>query len=262
MKIIILALLFYVREMPYKLKQNIRHWKSLKWFLKDARIITNLLRDNKDWGKIQVYPCLLDKTDEGGSTKTHYFHQDLWVAQQIFKDNPINHVDVGSRVDGFVAHIASFRRIEVLDVRPINNQIENISFGQADLMKEGASKTNYCDSLSCLHAIEHFGLGRYGDPIDINGHVKGIENLHKMLKKAGILYLSMPIGSQRIEFNAHRVFDLTYLLCLFEDKFNILDFSYIDDKGVFFKNVALGKSEIKTNFECHFGCGIFKLQKK
>ena len=33
------------------------------------------------------------------------------------------------------------------------------------------------DSLSCLHAIEHFGLGRYTDPIDINIHIKGLTTL-------------------------------------------------------------------------------------
>jgi hypothetical protein len=27
------------------------------------------------------------------------------------------------------------------------------------------------DTLFCLHAIEHFGLGRYTDPININIHI-------------------------------------------------------------------------------------------
>ena len=43
----------------------------------------------------------------------------------------------------------------------------------------------YCDSISSLHAIEHFGLGRYGDPIDYYGHIKAISNITKMLKKMG-----------------------------------------------------------------------------
>jgi len=37
-------------------------------------------------------------------------------------------VDIGSRVDGFVAHVASFREIEVFDVRPISAQIPASSF--------------------------------------------------------------------------------------------------------------------------------------
>lgn len=42
------------------------------------------------------------------------------MARWIYEAAPIKHVDVGSRVNGFVAHVASFREIEVIDVRPIS----------------------------------------------------------------------------------------------------------------------------------------------
>jgi hypothetical protein len=35
----------------------------------------------------------------------------------IHKLNPVRHIDIGSRIDGFVANVAAFRKIEVLDVR-------------------------------------------------------------------------------------------------------------------------------------------------
>jgi hypothetical protein len=65
----------------------------------------------------------------------------------------------------------------------------------------------YCDSLSCLHAIEHFGLGRYGDPIDPLGYKKGIANMASLLSTGGVFYLSTPIGRERVEFNANWVFN-------------------------------------------------------
>ena len=68
------------------------------------------------------------------------------------------------------------------------------------------------DSLSCLHALEHFGLGRYGDPVDYDGYLKGFDNLYRILKPGGRLYFSVPMGPQRIEFDAHRVFSMAYLL--------------------------------------------------
>ena len=77
-------------------------------------------------GRILLKPCLQDWHGEGGTTKNEYFWQDLIVARKIFEANPSRHVDVGSRVDGFVAHIASFREIEVLDVRPIHAQVPEI----------------------------------------------------------------------------------------------------------------------------------------
>ena len=90
-----------------------------------------------------------------------------------------------------------------------------------------------CDSLSCLHALEHFGLGRYGDPIIYNGHIKGIENLtKKILKSKGTLYLSVPIGNEGVYFNAHRVFSIGTIMNLMKDYFSLEEFSYVDDSVI------------------------------
>jgi SAM-dependent methyltransferase len=158
-------------------------------------------------GRIELVPCLHDWYEEGGSTKNEYFWQDLFVARMIFAANPVKHVDVGSRVDGFVAHVASFREIEVFDIRSITSAIPGVVFKQADLMNPTADIANYCDSLSCLHALEHFGLGRYGDPIDPKGHESGLRNMTNILRAGGIFYLSVPVGVERVEFNANRVFN-------------------------------------------------------
>jgi predicted SAM-dependent methyltransferase len=120
---------------------------------------------------------------------------------------------------------------------------------------------DYCDSLSCLHALEHFGLGRYGDKIDYQGHKRGWNNLYKILKKGGKLYFSVPIGTQRIEFNAHRVFSMDYLLKMIEGRYKIDSFSYVNDAGDLVKNAELNDDLVKTNFSCHYGCGIFELTK-
>jgi SAM-dependent methyltransferase len=158
-------------------------------------------------GKMTFHPCLYDWYEEGGSTKDEYFWQDLYVARKIYANTPVKHVDIGSRVDSFVAHVASFREIEVFDIRPITTSISGIVFKQADLMKPLEHIQSYCDSISCLHALEHFGLGRYGDPINPNGYELGIKNMAKILKKGGLFYLSIPIGKERVEFNANRVFN-------------------------------------------------------
>lgn len=162
-------------------------------------------------GKIKLMPCLHDRYEEGGGTKSEYFWQDLLVARAIHESKPIKHVDIGSRVDGFVAHVASFRECEVFDVRPISTKVPGVVFRQADLMNPASLPTTtaggYCDSLSCLHAIEHFGLGRYGDPINPRGYQLGIANMARLLQAGGTFYLSTPIGEERVEFNANRVFE-------------------------------------------------------
>src|SRR5271155_3351903 len=216
--------------------------KRLGRMIGDAPEIPQFLRDYREFKRQQklssvefpfgeLWPCLDDRTSNSGNAKGHYFHQDLLVARRIFANAPRLHVDVGSRVDGFVAHVAAYREIEVFDVRPLTSNVTNIRFKQVDLMVPlEPSLQGYCDSLSCLHALEHFGLGRYGDTVDFEGHLKGLANLKGVLAKGGKFYLSVPIGPQRIEFNAHRVFAVATLLGLVSDM-RVDRFSYVDDKG-------------------------------
>lgn len=212
---------------------------------------------------LRLYPCLADKHDQSGSASGHYFHQDFLVARRIFAANPEHHVDIGSRIDGFVTHVASFREIEVFDIRPLGMNLPNIKFTQLDLMVPlPPSFENYCDSLSCLHTIEHFGLGRYGDPIHSDGHIIGIDNLNKILKPGGKLYLSTPIGPRRVEFNAHRVFSVLFLSSFLKGRgFRIDRFSYVDDAGDLHENVELTYEAEQNSFGCQYGCGIFELTK-
>ncbi len=240
-------------------KKTIKGWR---FFWKDYFLLKKQKGNDNTfpWGRF--YPILNDRYDNAGVMSGHYFHQDLYVASQIFKNKPILHVDIGSRIDGFVAHVASFRPIEIIDIRAIESKVANISFKQQDLMQLPENMLSYCDSISCLHAIEHFGLGRYSDPIDYFGHEKAMSNILQILKPGGKFYFSTPIGPQRIEFNAHRVFSIQYLIDLLSPNFEIEAFSYVDDKGDLFVNVELKAADIAKNFGCYYGCGIFEMRKK
>jgi hypothetical protein len=154
------------------------------------------------------YPCLDDFGDSAGVAKGHYFHQDLYVAQCIYADKPERHLDVGSRIDGFITHLISFRSIDLLDIRPLKLKVPNLNYVQHDL-STGAplEKIESYESVSSLHALEHFGLGRYGDPIDPDGHTKGLIAVSTLVMKSGVFFLSFPTTGKysRIEFNAQRV---------------------------------------------------------
>jgi hypothetical protein len=202
-----------------------------------------------------------DRYMTSGSIPRHYFHQDLFVARKIFLANPHKHIDVGSRIDGFVAHVATFRPIEVFDIRPSHESIKNVTFHQVDLMDVPREYLVCCDSLSCLHALEHFGLGRYGDTLNLEGHKLGFQNLKSMLKRNGFLYLSVPIGPERIDFNAHRVFAVKTILELAGQDLALMEFSYIDDAGELHENVQLTDESAKTSLGCYYGCGIFVFRK-
>ena len=120
---------------------------------------------------------------------------------------------------------------------------------------------HYTDSISALHAIEHFGLGRYGDPIDIDGHLKALANIYQILKPGVRFYFSSPIGPQGIVYNAHRVFSLPYLIDLFQQQYDIVSLAYINDDEQFVPNVDWRSGAVQSNFGCTYGCGIFELIK-
>lgn len=220
-------------------------------------------RDHDDghiaWGS--DFPVLGEWGEASGGLGA-YFQQDLTVARWIFEANPRRHVDVGSRIDGFVGHLAVFREVEVLDIRPAPGDVRGIRFHQLDLMDplpecwRGAT-----DSLSCLHTIEHFGLGRYGDPIDPYGYRKGLDQLFRIVAPGGRLYLSVPMGRERIEFNAHRVFSPERLLGWFGEGFELERAAVIDDEERVVEETRSGCAELIRGATCETGVGIVAVRK-
>ncbi|MDA7723357.1 DUF268 domain-containing protein [Pseudomonadales bacterium] len=215
-------------------------------------------------GDLNFMPCLHDRYEEGGVTSDEYFWQDLLVARWIFSAKPKRHVDVGSRVDGFVAHVASFREIEVFDVRPNSSQIPGVVFKQADLMSRGSVPNEvggYCDSLSCLHALEHFGLGRYGDPIDPLGHERGLANMVALLQPGGTFYLSTPIGKERVEFNANYIFNPRRIIQLAENEgLTLMQFTTVGAGGMV-QEIAPTPEELDALTCAPYNLGIFVFTK-
>lgn len=228
-----------------------------------SRYVRDFLRFRANYtGRLELWPCLNDWYEEGGATKLEYFWQDLLVARRIFAAKPKKHVDVGSLVGGFVAHVASFREIEVFDVRPISTQIPGVIFKQADLMQPMAGMEDYCDSLSCLHALEHFGLGRYGDPIDPRGFESGFANMAALLKKDGVYYLSVPIGIERVEFNAHRVFDPRSIVKLAMQHALRLSALTVIQPGGRIETIAPDEAQFSRLAGQRYALGIFEFQKR
>lgn len=204
--------------------------------------------DSWVWGR--ELPILTEWDDCAGSLGA-YFHQDLTIAQWIHEDSPQRHIDAGSRIDGFIGHLAVFREVEVLDIRPMTEEVPGVRFHQLDLMEPLAAEWLQCtDSLSCLHTIEHFGLGRYGDPLDPQGHERGVRQLQAMVRPGGRLYLSTPIGPPRVEFNAHRIFAASTVFGWFDEGWAIDRLAVLDDD----LRMINGPSRSAANLESHFGC--------
>lgn len=151
-------------------------------------------------------PCYYDRFDQAGTLGT-YFWQDLWAAKLIHENKPEIHWDIGSRIDGFVGHLASFRGgIKLIDVRPLESKIPGVDFFCGDATNLSQISDESVESISALCSLEHFGLGRYGDPIDPQAWFKALKEIGRIVKVGGHVYISVPIGKEHLEFGAHRVF--------------------------------------------------------
>lgn len=203
----------------------------------------------------QLFPILDDFDQPAGIASGYYFHQDLWASRKIFAVRPAEHVDIGSRIDGFVAHLLTFMPVKVIDIRPLTSPICGLTFVQGDATHLSMANSSI-ESLSSLHAVEHFGLGRYGDPVDPDACFGAMRELARVLKPHGRLYFSVPIGVERVYFNAHRVFAPHTILQTFKE-LELFSFSAVDDAGDFHENTDPDEFSY-----AHFACGLFEFSKK
>jgi len=203
----------------------------------------------------ELTPILVDFNSQAGVASGQYFHQDLHVARRIFDARPARHVDVGSRIDGFIAHLLTFMPVTVVDVRPLESHVEGLRFEQGDLVNLSQFTTGSVESISSLHTVEHVGLGRYGDAIDPDGWRKSLAELARVVKPHGGLYVSVPVGVERVKFNAHRVFSPRTVIEAIP-ALRLARFDAVDDEG----NLRLDAKPDEFA-DAHEALGIFEFTK-
>jgi hypothetical protein len=62
------------------------------------------------------------------------------------------------------------------------------------------------DAVVSISSAEHDGLGRYGDPLDPDSDLRNMAALMKHVKPGGLVFLSVPVGRDRVVFNLHRIY--------------------------------------------------------
>lgn len=201
---------------------------------------------------IDVYPNLCDWVIET-PFDPHYFYQSAWLARQIGQQPPRKHVDVGSDVK-LIGILSAFVETEFIDYRPLKTNLPSLHCKQGDITSLDF-ETDSVASLSSLHVVEHIGLGRYGDPIDPTGSKRALLELQRVVAPGGRLYISVPVGDERVCFNAHRVFYPRTIIQLLSSM-KIVSFSLVDDDGQYWSNCEVTKAN-----DLYYGCGMFVFEK-
>lgn len=236
-------------------------------FVQYCRNIQKLNKSVKDinFPIIGYLPLISDKYENAGNIDRHYFLQDIYVARKIIEEKPVEHYDIGSRLDGFLSHlICAGIDVTMIDIRPLPILVEGLKFVQGNAMRLDNIENESIESISTLHAVEHFGLGRYGDPINANGSFEAMAELSRILKPGGKLYFSVPISNQNgIVFNSHRVFSPKTVLEAFAE-LDLIEFTYIQDYHISTFKGSNAVQKIKNSaFELgEYDLGIFIFTKR
>lgn len=204
---------------------------------------------------IDLYPCVHDKTTHTSFDRHYVFHT-AWAARKVKSINPEIHYDISSSLY-FNALVSAFVPIKFFDYRPAIMDLSDLSSEHADLYKL-PFEDNSIISLSCMHVVEHVGLGRYGDSIDINGDLKAIMELKRVVKPGGDLLFVIPIGENKIMYNAHRIYSYDQIMSYF-DNFHLIEFSLIQDDS-FGGNIIHNASKEMADLQ-EYGCGMFWFKK-
>ncbi len=117
---------------------------------------------------------------------------------------------------------------------------------------------NSLESLSALCSLEHFGLGRYGDPIDPEACFKAFKSIQRVMKSGGRAYISVPVGkSDKLAFNAHRIFR-PETIDAESDQMELADLQ-VTRGGKLYEN---GFDHIRDSEDSIYAFGLFELVKR
>lgn len=199
------------------------------------------------------YPCLDDRTSVSGFD-AHYIYHTAWATRALSRLRPAEHVDISSSLY-FVAIASAYVPIRFYDYRPAALRLSNLSTAAADLLRL-PFQDGSVNSLSCMHVIEHVGLGRYGDPLDPRGDEQAARELQRVLAHGGTLLMVVPVGMPRVCFNAHRIYSCAQVRNMFSS-LRLMSFALVTDAGEFQADASEAVADSQL-----YGCGCFEFTKQ
>ena len=183
----------------------------------------------------------------------HYIYHPAWAARMLQEIKPPKHIDISSTLH-FCTLVSAFMPVEFYDFRPAPLKLSDLNCGSTDLTSLHF-ETGSIQSLSCMHTVEHVGLGRYGDPLDPDGDLKAMHELQRVLAPGGNLLFVVPVGKPKIVFNAHRIYSYEMIIESFKG-LGCKNFSLVDDTGKF--QNPCNPAQVADQL---YGCGCFWFQK-
>ncbi len=234
------------------LYKNIRFLYNYPAFLKEFFTFKSLTKDDRFIVKFSENRAMLKEKTKNTSFDPSYTYHPAWAARILSETKPEKHIDISSLIE-FSTMLSAFIPVDFYDFRPVNIKLHNLFCKQANLTSLHFENDSI-NSLSCMHTVEHIGLGRYGDEIDPVGDIKAMKELERVLAPGGNLLFVVPIGKPKIEFNAHRIYSYSQVISSFSS-LKLKEFSLIPDDGLK-EGIIINATEEQSNNQ-NYGCGCF-----
>jgi SAM-dependent methyltransferase len=183
----------------------------------------------------------------------HYVYHNAWAIRTVLKIQPAEHFDISSTLY-FCSTLSASLPVRFFDYRPAPLTLSGLTADRCDLM-DLPFDDNSVVSLSCMHTVEHVGLGRYGDRLDPAGDLRAFSELQRVVAPGGDLLVVIPVGQQRLCFNAHRVYSHATIMKIFID-FELMDAALITDDGRFLDTPGSEQFDAQV-----YGCGCYWFRK-
>jgi len=149
-----------------------------------------------------------------------------------------------------------------VDLTPVSwpYRHEKLLFVEGDFLTQSWTADNFDLIINCS-AVEHVGLGRYGDPSEADGDLCAMQLMLRLLRLSGVMLLTVPIGSDSVVGNLHRVYGTKRLPKLLEGYFVEASEYWIKDGDNRWVLSGAGNALDRRPTSSCYGLGCFVLRK-
>lgn len=161
---------------------------------------------------VEVFEQVL--ADTGVHPENFIDFECAFAAGHLRAHRPGQILDIGS-YRHFILGLLAHYEVTTVDVRSRQARLQSETVITCDA-KSIALPDASVDAVVTLCAIEHFGLGRYGDSFDPRADTLSLREIIRVLRPGGMCIMTTTItrGKPAIAFNAHRIYTKEWIYSL------------------------------------------------
>lgn len=148
------------------------------------------------------------RDDREEHPKRYIDYECEFASEQMARYRPRRVLDVGSYRHWLIGVMAAIE-VTTVDVRKRESALANERILTCDATELEVAPESF-DMVVTLNTVEHMGLGRYGDHVDLGADRRAVDKMIQAVRRGGHFVFSVPVtrGKPCLAFNSHRIYTL------------------------------------------------------